>query len=182
MSFYTALTHPVYLLQQCTACAHIISVHVLARPSLILPEISKRPHLEVLDLLILFLLRQHPILARPTPSPRGRCVRLGLGRYRRMVSYFVTVDFFLMLSRTRRTRPSISAAWLREQRGRDTAHMEEVLASVTLDGFRTVRRNAAKGVQIKKKEVQRGEGGRKLSGERGKPGYLRWAPFLAGCT
>ena len=133
-------THRAYLPQTCTTCitscfsAPLISAGSSVRSDS--PKVPEGPHLEVLDLHVLLFLSQHTVFPRPSAPSRGRRVRLWLRRYRRQMPHFVPFHFFLVCARTRRTRPPIPSARLREHRRIDALHVEELLAPVALQRLR----------------------------------------------
>ena len=62
------------------------------------PEISERPHLEVLDLHVLLLFGQRPVLPWASSSSGGRRVALRLWRYRsRVAGDLVAIHLLLVL-------------------------------------------------------------------------------------
>ena len=80
---------------------------------------------------ILLLLCQKLILPRSTSTSSGG--RIGSSLFYTnwgSMSYFVTVDFFVMLPRTGRTGPAVSTRWFRYQWRLHTSHVEVFLAAV----------------------------------------------------
>ena len=117
------------------------------------PKVPEGPHLEVLDLDVLLLLRQLPVLARAAaPAPRRRA-RAPLRR-RRRVPHVVALHLLLVRARARRARPAVPARGLRQHRRRHALHVEVLFAPIAVQRFGPARAAVSGGAGSGDEEVR----------------------------